>query len=241
MKKHQDSLHTLNIPIVLISQTNPYECAICDYVGNDRIEHFETAHGDIMQNDVFNPLKVSDETLNDLLKVVTHKRLKCTKCNTICDTGMEMQKHSIKEHESSATIFEDFVDYQSIDIICGECNEEIMPINYMMHLMAHYSAFKCLECDFAVENVKELSAHSDEYHGSMKSTGFTTISGMDGYFCTKLVFSNGLVMEKYNLIGTKMDDSQTYVSCMKEFQKKRFNDFLTERPDIIEEKDFNLL
>lgn len=204
VRQHQADFHTLQIPIVLVSQLNIYECAICDYVGNERVAHFQSNHNHFVKTQVLQPFKLTNDALNRILGISVHKRLKCMQCDQIYDTGSEMRNHFNKDHQRVVLLKSvEVEDRRIIDhVICGECGHESKDHEYLGHLAEHFFG----KCDSSITDKRDV----EEIQAKLNDSN-------EAYFKSKAVFSNGLVMEKFNLIGTEFDDHDKYEKYMEKY------------------------
>lgn len=233
IKQHHRDFHSDDIVMVAIAAENQFECGMCKYVGIEMIKHFESIHSDVILTPAFNPAKISDESMSDLLKINIHQRFKCKLCQLIFDTGSLIRQHYHEKH--SGTLQQEHciqlsVDMKNINYICGGCNQELTSTDYLDHLATHLSKYECLgaNCAFSVENLKEMLHHNKHVHGT-KGPGSDRVAKIidqsaEIYFKTKIIFDNGLVLEKFNLMDTKFDDSANYSQFINHFRTKQFND-----------------
>lgn len=235
IKQHHHDFHSDGIPMVAIAADNQFECGICKYVGNELIKHFKSIHLDVIQSPAFNPTKLSDKTMSNLLKIDIHTRRKCKLCELIFDTEKLLQQHVSDKHtgnsQSANRIHLLSSDIKNFNYICGGCNQQITPNEYLDHLATHLSKYECLatNCAFSVESLKEMVDHNRRVHGANGPDSYLVAKIIDQsagiFFKTKTIFRNGLVLEKFNLMDTKFDDSRNYSNFINDFRIKQYNDF----------------
>lgn len=233
IKQHHHDFHSDDIPMVTIAADNQFECGICKYVGIELINHFKSIHSDVILTPAFNPTKLSDETMSDLLKIDIHQKFKCKLSELIFNNGNLLPQHFLDKHaEFSAKEISIQLsnDMKNINYICGGCNQEITLDDYKDHLAMHLSRYECLSanCSFSVENLKVMLVHNIQVHGTNGPRSERVAKIIDQsaeiYFKTKMIFSNGLVLEKFNLMDTQFDDSANYSNFINHFRIKQFND-----------------
>lgn len=235
IKQHHHDFHSDDIPMVAIAGDNQFECAICEYVGIELIEHFQSTHSDVIETPAFNPTKLSDDAMSDLLKIDIHTRFECKLCKLVFDTGIQIRKHFLDKHALYYTTQQTnwaqvSSDMKNINHICGGCNQEITSDKYFIHLATHLSKYECLgaHCAFTVESMKEMMDHNKMVHATNGSGSNRVTKIIDQsaeiYFKTKMIFGNGLALEKFNLMNTKFDDSASYSDFIKNIRNKQFND-----------------
>lgn len=236
IKQHHHDFHSDDIPLVAIAGDNQFQCAFCEYVGIELIEHFRATHSDVIGTPAFNPTKLSDDAMSDLLKIDIHKQFQCKWCELVFDTGIQIRKHILDKHTFCPTpqqtnwIQPVSSDTKNINHICGGCNQEITSDKCFVHLATHLSKYECLgaRCAFTGESMKEMLNHNKKVHGTNRSASNRVTKIIDQsaeiYFKTKIIFGNGLVLEKFNLMDTEFDDSASYSDFIKNIRNKQFND-----------------
>lgn len=178
LKKHHGKHHA-NAPFVVVRRRNRQECAMCYFSEGDIMTHFQQMHDDL-QTGINNPLCYSEDMLANILAIDIHKKHRCCYCGDIFETEHEIKIHSSEKHPTQIESFLRGNDLRPNDvsyIICGFCNARIEPAEYLTHVKVE------------VENVRE---HSEIFANFLK---------------TKVVFGNGLVAFKQNLILSPYDDS----------------------------------
>lgn len=204
--KHQQEVHP-NEPLAIVSYDDRNRCGICHKP--TEVDHFEKEHKTGLKKDVFNPMRLSDQKLDELLKIEIHKKRQCGHCSVIFETEEEMDTHHSIAHENMEKISNPYTDYQAPVLICGYCQTKVTRDDYFAHVKSHSYVFRCWKCTHQTNDLVDLVVHDKflherdtlDYHCSMFPDWIRA-----QFNDTKILFSNGLVVRNYNLIGTKFDD-----------------------------------
>lgn len=214
-------------PRIIVNPKNRNYCSVCHYKGDDLKQHFEHMHDIILQTNVFNAVCLPDETLMDLLAFDVHKKYQCGYCDEVFESKSLIEEHQSILHGTKKVLFKEFSDDKSAYLICGYCKCQLRRSEYLSHVdLNHIYKFNCTKCDFETSKLIELIDHDKEVH-HLNSLNFHCSEFSDllkkHYFETRIVFGNGLVVNKYNLLGTKYDDSSRFVQFIESLiaEKKR--------------------
>lgn len=94
-------------------------------------------------------------------------------------------------------------------LICNICNVKIDSDLYLNHLEEHSFQFTCTKCEFSTDDLVDVAFHEHQkHHNDTSKLHYTQFIERlkSHYFCTKAVFGNGLILTKYNLLGTNLND-----------------------------------
>ncbi|XP_055302508.1 uncharacterized protein LOC129568536 [Sitodiplosis mosellana] len=225
--KHQQQVHT-NDPLAIVSYDDRKKCGICQATTEEMVEHFEKEHKAILKKEVLNPMRLTDQKLDELLKIEIHKKRQCGHCAAIFETEDEIDTHHSIGHKNMVKISKPYTDYRSPFLICGYCHTNVGRDDYFGHIKTHPYVFRCWKCTFQTKDLVNLVVHDKyvhdrdtlDYHCSCFSNWIKT-----HFNDTKMVLPNGLVLQNYNLFGTKFDDSkvfQVFVDGLLELVKVKF-------------------
>lgn len=217
-------------PKIIVNPKNRNYCSVCHYKGDDLMEHFENLHDIILQTNVFNAVCLPDETLVNLLAFDVHKKQLCGYCDEVFESKSLIEEHQSIFHGTKKALFKKFFDDESAYLICGYCKCQLRRSEYLSHVdLSHTYKFNCTKCTFETSKLNELIDHDKEVH-HLNSLNFHCSEFSDllkkHYFETRIVFGNGLVVNKYNLLGTKYDDSLRFVRFIESLiaeKKRQFN------------------
>lgn len=96
----------------IVTQANRERCALCQYIGNEMVDHFAAEHDGLLQSSIFNPARLSEGLLVNLFGIDIHMKRQCGYCDTIFETQHEIEEHHSKLHEHDL-ISKKFFDSQS--------------------------------------------------------------------------------------------------------------------------------
>lgn len=198
LKAHHREMHSMHQTFGVVSLSDSNVCATCDMkLGHDMLNHMKELHKIIGQTESFDPFCLSDEILNELMKI-------------------DMRSHHRHHINADSTVS---------SILCPHCSESLQSNNYMDHLKSHSNKLKCISCNFNSTDFVEMVEHDKKMHHEPDSLKKACEKLKDSlkksYFETKVVFDNGLALIKHNLLGTKLNDSLEYGQALKEFIKNK--------------------
>lgn len=212
LMKHQQQVHPNDIPAV-VCYDDPKKCGICLKSVDVMHEHFEMEHKAITKKRLFNPMRMSDASLDELMKIEIHKKRQCGHCDAIFETENEIDIHHSIGHENMEKISIPYIDNGNPFLICGYCHHKIDREHYLMHIKSHPYVFKCWNCLYESKDLVDLVLHDQKMHDRNTLDYHCSVfpDWLNGFYNnTKMVFPNGLVLRNYNLIGTKFDDSKMF-------------------------------
>lgn len=226
--KHQQQEHPNELPAV-VCYADRKKCGICLETVDSMSDHFRTEHKAIIKKELFNPLRLSDAHLDELIAIEIHKKRQCGHCSAIFETENEIDIHHSIGHEHLEKISKQFIDNGDPFLICGYCQHKVNRQQYLSHIKSHPYVFKCWNCAYESKDVIDLVFHDKKVHERNTLDYHCTVfpDWLNGFFNkTKMVFPNGLVLCNYNLIGTKFDDSKifdVFIDGLVELIKIKFN------------------
>lgn len=226
--KHQQQVHP-NEPFAIVCHYDRKRCAICLKNPKSMVEHFQTNHKTLLRKDVFNVMRLCDETLHELLQIDIRKRQKCGHCDNVLETQESIDAHHAAEHNTKEISFKPYTNNEDSYLICGYCEMKVSRDNYFKHFKSHPYVFKCWKCVYQSKDLTELVLH-DKYDHEMDTLDYHCSMFPDwikSHFAnSKMVFPNGLVVRNYNLVGTKFDDSKVFdmfIQGLVELTKSKFS------------------
>lgn len=186
VKMHHKKTHG-NLPLVVQRHRNAQQCAMCLYRGPDVGNHFQQQHTAYASSDaiVFNPICFTPEFLVEMLQNDIHQRFQCGHCGATFESDHETKWHCCEKHgnlKDCQVVQQANVRNGIIHVVCSICGAEIQPANLLNHMLTESQALG--------HGIEEL------YSNYMKS---------------KMVFTNGLVVFKANVVCSVYDDSKQIV------------------------------
>lgn len=231
--KHHKNSHP-SMTFAIVSQNDQQKCALCPYSGTGIIAHFQTMHKFILKTlsvrqlrciDI--PFRLNNIQLDAHLNQKLHKKQKCGSCSAIFDTEREVREHHSKMHKSLKITIKEF-DNNNVHLICNCCNIKIERHLYLSHIEHCGLKFNCHNCEFDTIDMIELVKHDKTVHGHNDSFKYRCMQFKNrlkrDFLKTRVIFGNGLVVTKQNLLGTKYDDSkqfEVFIDKLLEIKKER--------------------
>lgn len=187
-------------PLVITRRSNREQCALCHYIGPDVVNHFMQTHELVLKTNIFNPVCFTRNTLAELLSIDIHKRRQCGHCGLIFETDSEAQQHHGYMHQDKETQLIEQSDEKPNQIsylICGLCKRPINPEDFYAHVEMDQSIFQ-----FTADRIPQdpTQNYATNYYCNL----------YQDYLKTKVVFRNGLILFKQNLILSEYDDVQYF-------------------------------
>lgn len=231
--KHHKNEHS-PMPFAIVSQINRQRCALCPYTGTGIIAHFQTMHKFVLKTlsvrqlrciDI--PFRLNNTELDLHLNQKLHKKLRCGSCCAVFDTEREIREHHTKMHKSVKMTIKEF--YQdNVQLICNCCNVHVERHLYLNHVEGMAFEFNCHKCTFHTNDMLVLVKHDVNAHGCSDSFIYRCMQFKNrlkrDFLKTRVIFGNGLVVTKQNLLNTKYDDSkqfEVFVDKLVEMKKER--------------------
>lgn len=211
-----------NETFAMVDVIIPDKCGLCQHIGQKLDEHFEHQHKSI---EVFCPIPLSNASLKEVIDMKGQKKRRCEHCNEVFETKNEFKMHHEVKHPLFKAKSYKFYDNKTVHMITGCCRKRINPDELFGHLIDHKFPTRCSECSFATSDLIELKTHTFSHHDSEINIELMYFQMLEPFFWkTKVIFGNGLVLNKHNLVGTDRDDSQQF----KEFVEINLRDELFE-------------
>lgn len=237
VRNHHKNNHSLIDPLGMVLLNDTKACALCNSNDNDLINHFKLVHNIINKANVFNPICMSDEIVDHLLAIKIHKKLRCERCPKVCQTQDEIAMHYVNAHNGLQIKVSKCSSDKSIHVICSYCDKLLATDDFMEHIRNHSNSMKCADCKFSSANINEHVKHAASVHNTVKTINDICLAFSDmlkrKYFETKILFGNGLVLVKHNLLGTGMNDSREFGCFIKELMEAKKSHQIKSEPIVV--------
>lgn len=241
LRDHHKYNHSLESPLGMVLVNDTKACALCNSNDTDMVNHFKLVHNIINKAHVYNPICISDKVVNQLLAIKIHKKFMCEHCPSVCQTQDEIAMHYLNAHNGLQMKVSKCISDKSIHIICWYCNILLAGKEFMQHIRRHSNAMKCVECKFKSADINEHVKHAASVHNTIKTIDDICLEFSDQlkrkYFETKILFGNGLVLVKHNLLGTKMNDSRLFGMLIKELMETKKSHQSKSEPNVINDDE----
>lgn len=196
-------------------------CALCDYAtdgaaaeaeaeteDSDLIKHFQDKHSLAVKSNVANPMPFRDLDLRRIRRISVHKMVKCD-------------------------------DTEAMRLIGDCCHTQIDEKQFFNHLANHKHTIACSKCLFETTDAFEFVCHKAECH----ERRITTIPEKyrnfleRWYWRSNLIFDNGLVLNKFNTIGTYLDNTKEFGRFINSLIDKKMHKYKAERSNTVGNED----
>lgn len=213
LKKHVHQKHAGEKFVPLKAFQEKKQCALCEYDQIDFAEHYERKHNLEIQANVFNPIQLSTENLQNLLHIRVCQKIKCDLCEEMFDTRELYRIHHSIEHTEMDRKSSFSYGKNSIQLIGDCCRQNINPKNFYDHLENHKYSLVCELCAFCTDDPFYFMVHKIKTHESEHSLAELYLNFLQiRYWRSELIFGNGLVVNKFNTQGTDFDYTNNFDS-----------------------------
>lgn len=237
VKEHHADEHP-DEQFAVVSLSDDIKCALCAFKTVDMIGHFQERHKEVLHANDFNPTAMSDRCLSELLDTNEGTRFMCSACSRCFDTENQTAAHINRSHTDTAAFSSPVKCCGIRKVIVPCCGRLETPQDQLLtHLQSHQRKYKCPECAFVVANMHEIAAHYSAAHAALPPMDLNAHVKqilLADYLATKVVFANGLVVSKQNLLNTKYDDSHEFNEFLQNFihvKREMLNDGGDEAPN----------
>lgn len=235
VKHHKTSSHATMPFAIVRQQSSAQQCALCPYSGTGVVAHFQTMHKFVLKTlsvrqlrSIHIPFRLTNTQLDAYLFQKLHKKQKCGNCNEIFEIERELRDHHGMCHKAQKMTIKEFYDNNNMHLVCNCCHMKIDRSLYLSHIEKRPFDFRCHKCVFSARDMIKLVKHDAKAHGHRNSFECRCMQYKNrlkrDYLKTQVIFGNGLVLTKQNLLGTKYDDSQqfeVFVDKLLEIKKER--------------------
>lgn len=212
LQVHNDAAHPNQpfIPVKVFGKEK--RCALCDYEDDNNLtEHFETKHSLAMESKVFNPIRINKHIWKELQQIFVHKKILCEYCKLVCEDVEDFQYHHDNYHRKFERKPFAFYDKNSIQLVGSCCTAKLDPSIFYDHLAYFKHTITCTKCPFTTTDGFIYVSHLVEKHHESDSIStlyrnFMTLR----YWRSELIFGNGLIVNRFNIEGTKYDFSKKF-------------------------------
>lgn len=236
IRAHHKNRHSSKDPYGMVLLNDTKACALCNSKDDDLVNHFKVVHNIINKAHVFNPICMSDQMVDHLLAIKIHEKIICDRCSRVYQTEDELAMHYLNAHNGLQMKVSRCSSDTSIHVICWYCDKLLAANHFMQHIRSHSNAMKCSECNFISADINEHVKHAATIHKTIKTFDDIYLAFSDilkrKYFETKILFGNGLVLVKHNLLGTRWNDSREFGCFIKELMESNKNHKLKSEPII---------
>lgn len=225
LKEHHEKKHPQK-EFVLSDLIDQNRCAICEYVGDGLVGHFKSKHELTVQINRLNPISLSNEIINKLTGININRKRECGHCQNIFETEADIKMHHQIEHNGLEMSSQKVFDKESFYVVTGCCQSTLEPHELLDHFEHHKFSVLCSKCHFETSELYEFINHQINEHELTKDADFLYKRFLfNRFWKTLLVFGNGLVLNKSNLVKTDFDDSKAFqdlVESMLKEQKEKY-------------------
>lgn len=211
--KHHQQNHA-GERLAIVSYEDRKKCGIClKSLTEPIVDHFELEHKTVSQADTFNPMRLSERQLGELLAIEIHQKRQCGHCEAIFETENEIDIHHSIGHANEPKISKAYQDNCSPYLICGYCQYKIDRDTYFSHLKTHPYVFKCWKCSYQTNDLVHLIFHDKQKHERDTMSYHCAMFAdwvRSHFYKTRIIFPNGLALKMHNVFGTQFDDNRLF-------------------------------
>lgn len=110
-------------------------------------------------------------------------------------------------------------------LFCGYCQQECNFTEYLEHFSINHFNWGCRYCSYTFNDIVDITKHEKNEHSREIGSNESHLSNLPNFLKnrfrhTKIVFSNGLVVEYYNLLRSKCKTSVQFDDLIMEYANK---------------------
>lgn len=193
-------------PFAMARASNRQQCALCPFGSSNLVEHFQEKHEFDLKVNLCNPVCYAPETLAELLSIDIRQKRQCGHCAAVFETDHEAEIHHYTMHPDRSDLVIKWNGMENPNpishMICTMCNQKPESNDLCEHMEQDFTWF-------------ELSNYGNYLYDGDSSGGSNEASKvyfklLDIFLRTKVVFNNGLVVFKQNLLFSQFDDIQQF-------------------------------
>lgn len=207
------------------------QCEMCNFTGNTNKlrAHYKTAHQWIQDVYIINPNRLKPELIDKILAIDVHKKYQCDYCDTKFETKKSCEDHHKQKHLRKKPLINEIFDNSCCDTHIPCCNKLLKPCEYFQHLSHHSFNFSCPDCNLSFNQLCDAARHDSIVHRT--ESPFTSRTALlrrtlwKLFHRTKMIFGNGAVLYKCNLLDTTYDDAEIMTGFIELYRKRNEEDF----------------
>lgn len=230
LQEHSNSVHRKNYSCYT-DLIDSKQCPMCDFTGDSKNlrKHFKSSHSWIQEVDMINPNRMKPELIDQLLAIDVHKKYQCDYCDSIFETKKACEDHHKQKHPRKKALVKQVFDNSCTAIKVSCCDTLVRPQNYFSHLSAHQFEYSCPHCNIKFKDITQAALHDLSEHSTSNPVSNRCVllekTLRKLFFRSKMIFGNGAVLYKCNLLGSVLDDSETFNGFVQAHHKEHQNEF----------------
>lgn len=198
-------------------------CSQCSYSSSTRqtlLAHFKITHSST-NTAAFDKLFITEPIL-DYLLTLYRQRSMCLLCMRSFMIRDDYVKHHQTSHQGESPS-SDIIEVEGVTFSCNACraqfNNEPQALEHMRH---HFRVFMCNFCDSSFRYQNLVQKHHAIMHNSNdNSFRYPTVDlQVDKYMGMMLIFENGFVCKKADLINTKYGDVSKLTKTLEKWDER---------------------
>ncbi|XP_055297298.1 uncharacterized protein LOC129565937 [Sitodiplosis mosellana] len=212
--QHHEDKHA-GQQFAIVNRGDRDQCGLCRSKNDDMTNHFKVEHDMKSAPKIFNPICYTEKLIDELLKVNTHTKYQCEKCNQLFATQAEIAAHFENSHNGQAVQSKELTNHGSTPdhLICGYCQGKVDYARYSSHFWDHSYNFSCSKCKYESSNLSEMIYHEKCRHqiDTVNTHRELFVNQLKNHFLTTIIiWPNGLTLKEQNVSGTKFDGSKSF-------------------------------
>lgn len=209
---------------VVVDKKDRNKCGLCQryFSASEMVVHFRTHHDPCLLMGINNPVCFNQTEIEQLLTINSCREAPrevsfvCGHCNSMEKTRSvflynqpKLEKFLILKCKIFIFVF-------------------IMTRSFLQHIEHDNFQYKCTICNVTGKTIQETVDHEERIHSLLKQ-GTKHASGLQirlerYYLRTRVIFNNGLVLFKHNLLNTSFDDRKAFWALKERMMKQKFDE-----------------
>lgn len=197
LKDHHKRRHPAKI-LIVVDSTNRSKCGLClkfFSTSSEMVQHFKSQHDPTNYASINSPICFSQSEIERLLSINSPNQIN--------------------------------ISQQIEAFICGHCQDkkDVNDISFIDHIEKDTFKSSCSACKLMGKSIQETVQHEMSAHklpkDIMKHSKVLMGQLERRYYRTKIVFTNGLILYKHNLLNTALDDRNEFWPFRQRFAKQK--------------------
>lgn len=204
LQGHHKHRHHSEI-FVVVDRQNRSKCGLCQqqFSASEMVVHFKSNHDPCLLVGINSPVCFNQNDIENLL--------------------IQNSCHELPSQ---------------VAFMCGHCNvtKKMNDISFFQHIERDVFQYKCSMCPVMFKSIKETADHEQNVHNLTNTAAKhanNLLVRLDRYYLrTRIIFNNGLVLFKHNLLNTKFDDRKDFGPLKERIVQQKYKEYSDKRDDI---------
>ncbi|XP_055305062.1 uncharacterized protein LOC129569882 [Sitodiplosis mosellana] len=196
LQGHHKHQHNKEV-FVVVDRRDRSKCGLCqkDFSASEMVVHFKSQHDPCLLMGINSPVCFTQHEIEQLMSINPGRKLPAP-----------------------------------VGFMCGHCNvtKKTNEISFLQHIEQDAFQYKCTICTDVGKSIQEIAHHEETVH-NLKNPAAKHANGLLGrleryHLRTRIIFNNGLVLFKHNVLHTKFDDRSEFWPIRERLVKQKYTE-----------------